>query len=100
MDCNSYSYAPTMLQGPEAIISRYENDDMQIELEQIGRSSFSVWAFSYDGGLDVYEEFYVLEPAQMLYDFIRGNYSDTPPGPELTAFIEALPDRYGNKNKE
>ena len=97
MDCNSYSYAPTMLHGPEAIMDSYENDDMQMELEQIDRHSFSVWAFSYDGDLDVYEEFYALEPAQKLYDYIRDNYSDTPPGPELAAFIDELPDRYGGK---
>lgn len=95
MDCNSYSYVPTMLDGPDIPMARYANDDMEVELEQIGRHSFSVWAFSYDGDLDVYEEFFALEPAQKLYDYIHENYTDTPPGPELEAFIAALPDRHG-----
>lgn len=47
MDCNSFSYAPTMLDAPENTLNSCEN------------------------------------------------YTASPPGPELTAFIEALPDRHG-----
>ena len=95
MDCNSFSYAPTMLDAPENTLNSYKNDDMEIELTHDGPGCFTVWAFSYDGDLDVFEEFPELEPAQKLYDFICENYTASPPGPELTAFIEALPDRHG-----
>ena len=89
MDCNSYSYTPYMLDERREIIQRYENDDMQIELEQIG-NCYSVWAFSYDGSMDVAEEFSDREQAEQLYDFIVENYSDTPPGDELDEYIDSL----------
>lgn len=95
MDCNSYSYAPTMLDGERNMLAKYENDDMQIELEQVGARAFTVWAFSYDGSMDVSEEFSDRAPAEQLYRFIRDSYSNTPPGDELEAYIAALPGRYG-----
>lgn len=95
MDCNSFSYAPSMLRGPETGVARFANDDMEIELTRDGPGCFTVWAFSYDGDLDVFEDFPELEPAQKLYDFICENYTASPPGPELAAFIEALPERHG-----
>lgn len=95
MDCNSYSYAPTMLDERNNTLARYVNDDMEIELVQDGPRWFQLWAFSYDGSLDVFEAFYEREPAEQLYNYICENYTDTPPGPELEAFIAALPDRHG-----
>lgn len=56
---------------------------------------FFYFPVSIDGDLDVFEEFQELEPAQKLYDFICENYTSSPPGPELAAFIEALPGRHG-----
>ena len=95
MDCNSYSYAPTMLDGEENYLARYSNDDMEIELVQDGGKCFTVWAYSYDGSMDVYEEFFTRESAERLYMFIRKNYTSAPPGTELMDFISALPNRYG-----
>ena len=89
MDCNSYSYAPSMLDGGSEYINRYENDDMRIELER-SNGVYIVWAFSYDGQLDVFEEFSSLSAASSLYDFIMNNYTDTPPGEELQDFIRNL----------
>ena len=89
MDCNSYSYAPSMLDGDREYIERYENDDMQAELECMG-NVYSVWAMSYDGELDVAEEFTSLSAATSLYEYIVENYSDTPPGDELQDFIRNL----------
>ena len=89
MDINSYSYAPTMLDEQERFLARYENDDMEIELEQRG-DVYTVWAFSYDGDLDVFEEFSDLSKAQRLYDFIVSNYTYSPPGDELEDFIRDL----------
>lgn len=89
MDCMSYSYAPSMLNGGREYIERYENDDMQVELERVD-NVYSVWAYSYDGSLDVSEEFSSLSAASSLYEFIVENYSDTPPGDELEDFISNL----------
>ena len=89
MDCNSYSYAPSMLDGGREYIKRYENDDMQAELERVG-DVYSVWAMSYDGELDVAEEFSSLSAATSLYEYIVENYSDTPPRDELQDFIRDL----------
>lgn len=89
MDCNSYSYAPSMLDGNRAQLAYYENDDMQVELENYD-GTFCVTAFSYDGSLDVAEEFSDIDRAQRLYDFIMENYTSSPPGDELSAFIRDL----------
>jgi len=101
MDCNSYSYAPTMLDEDQDTLASYKNDDMEVCLECIGPRQrlpeYHVWAFSYDGQLDVAELFFDRAPAERLYNFIRENYSDTPPGDELGAFIESLPNRYGGE---
>lgn len=86
MDCNSYSYAPTMLDCEKNYLARFENDDMYIELENF-HGSFTVYAFSYDGDLDVYEMFSDENQARILYQFILDNYTYSPPGPELEEFI-------------
>ena len=89
MDCNSYSYAPTMLDEKHRQIAYYENDDMYMELEQIG-DVFCCSAYSWDGDLDVSEEFSALSKAAKLYEFIAENYTDGPPGDELDEFIHNL----------
>lgn len=86
MDCNSYSYAPYMLDEDRSYIKRYENDDMEVELDP---KRVDVWAFSYDGSMDVYEIFKTLEAAQAFFDLIVENYSSTPPGDELEELIRA-----------
>lgn len=90
MDCNNYSYAPHMLESYENLEELYENDDMQIELNNCGNSIFSVWAFSYDGSLDVFEEFSNIAQARHLYDYIVENYADNAPGEELYNYIEEV----------
>lgn len=77
MDCNSYSYAPTILDGPPPL-EAYENDDMSAELETWA-GGYNVTAYSYDGTLDVYEYFRSIDAARSLYEHIRENYADTPP---------------------
>ena len=72
MDCNSYSYAPHMLDKEHEQIAYYENDDMYMELEHYGRV-YCCSAYSYDGQLDVAEEFSSPDKAQRLYDFIHEN---------------------------
>ena len=94
MDCNSYSYAPTMLDG-ESVMAHHENDDMYIELYKWG-NLFVVSAWSYDGSMDVYETFRDQRAASLLYDYIVEHYSDTPPGDELNDCISALHQKYGS----
>ena len=77
MDCNNYSYAPTMLENNN-IIKEYRSDDMRIRIETQQNSLF-VWAYSYDGELDVFERFNRLENALSLFYHIGENYSVTPP---------------------
>ena len=89
MDCNSYSYAPHMLDDERKQIAYYENDDMYMELEQVG-DVYCVTANSYDGQMDVAEEFSLLSKAAALYEFIYDNYTDGPPGDELDEFIHEL----------
>ena len=90
MDCNSYSYAPDMLDG-EPPIARHENDDMKAKLYRWARG-FIVSAWSYDGSLDVYEYFPAeqREKAEQIYAYIVENYDRTPPGDELEAYIAEL----------
>ena len=91
MDCNSYSYAPYMLDEGEGIIDRYENDDMHAELEQCGKNWFTVYAYSYDGSFEVAEWFYTEERAKRLYEHIVNNYSGSRPmDGEIEQFIENL----------
>ena len=87
MDCNSYSYAPHMLDEP--VIEHYENDDVHIELFEWAHS-YVVEAYRFDGSMEVYELFDALETAQKLYKYIMDNYSDTPPGWELDVYIKSL----------
>lgn len=89
MDCNSYSYAPSMLDSEHKQIAYYENDDMYMELEQSG-DVYCVSAYSYDGSLDVGEELSTLSKAAKLYEFIYDNYTSSPPGDELEDFIREL----------
>lgn len=78
MDCNSYSYAPHMLDEDQHYIACFNNDDMEIELERHD-TYFSVWAYSYDGQLDVYETFNTENAARTIYNHIMDNYTTTPP---------------------
>lgn len=78
MDCNSYSYTPHMLDEDQHYIACFNNDDMEIELERHD-TYFSIWAYSYDGQLDVYETFTTENAAQALYNHIFDNYTTTPP---------------------
>ena len=90
MDCNSYSYAPYMLDGERKQLAYYENDDMYMELQQI-ENVFCVTAYSWDGELDVAEEFRKLSKASKLYEFIEENFTSGPPaGNEIEEFISNL----------
>ena len=89
MDCNNYSYAPSMLDCEENTIAHYENDDMSMELVRYDNRVFCVSAFSYDGSLDVSEEYYSFAKAAKLYRFLSA-YRSTPPGDELGEFINSL----------
>ena len=90
MDCNSYSYTPYMLSKRESLEEVFENDDIVVELSNCGESIFSVWAFSYDGSMDVFEEFTTIAQARQLYDYIVENYADNVPGEELYNYIEEV----------
>ena len=90
MDCNSYSYAPYMLDEERPRLAYYENDDMYAELYVRFGKYYNVYAFSYDGQLDVAEEFSDKDKAQRLYDYIMENYTGSPPGEELQDFIRDL----------
>lgn len=99
MDCNSYSYAPHMLDGENQYIEQYENDDMEAIMEKsaqqlqcaiidddlniirpaINIEGFTVWAESYDGSLDVCEFYRTIEAASFLYNAIVDNFSDSAP---------------------
>ena len=104
MDCNSYSYAPYMLGDYEKrqLLDCEYNDDMEAEMYEYPGPVFSVNAISYDGQLEVAEEFSDRNKAQRLFDFIVENYSDTPPGDELQDFIRDLlyDGRYTNETEE
>ena len=90
MDCNSYSYtAPGFGVENNPPLLKISNDDMQAELTRHA-TYFSVWAYSYDGQLDVYETFTTENAAQQLYNHIATNYSSTPPSKrELNKAIRA-----------
>lgn len=91
MDCNSYSYAPYMLDGEKSALAYYENDDMYVEMHRRSDNCFWVYALSYDGDLEVSEEFSSQDKAARLYDFIYDNFTSGPPvGDELNDFIRDL----------
>lgn len=86
MDCNSYSYAPTMLEDSKPYIEEYENDDMSATIEESARGNigqwengFTVWANSWDGSLNVCEFYHTIDAARFLYNAIVDNFSDTAP---------------------
>lgn len=77
MDCNSYSYAPNMLEDSKPYIAEYENDDMSATLEKT--CGYTVWAGSYDGSLDICESYQTIDAARFLYNAIVDNFSDSAP---------------------
>lgn len=95
MDCNTYSYtAPGFGVDYLAPVAEYHNDDMSAEITtQHGYNDatvYNVWAYSYDGSMDVYETFSALEAAHTLYNHIVNNYSHiTPNKRELRQAIRA-----------
>ena len=98
MDCNSYSYAPHMLDGErDNRIAHYDNDDMSAEITPSSRGNVGAWergwtvyAGSYDGQLDVCEFFVSFDRALDLYKHIVREYKHTPPGGELNRYIRQL----------
>ena len=98
MDCNSYSYAPSMLNSDSDYIERYENDDMMVDItigyKGIGGAwaeCYYVTAYSYDGSLDVSERFNSLYYARVLYSEIIERYSYTPPdSDDLERLIDSI----------
>lgn len=90
MDCNSYSYAPTMLDSGENYIAHFSNDDMESSVEK-WLDLFNIFAWSYDGAMEVNENFERLETALKLHNFIVENFDNSPPiGNELTDYINKL----------
>lgn len=108
MDCNSYSYAPHMIDGEEHYIESYENDDMQCTVEESARGNighwergYTVWAGSYDGDLDVCEFCRTIEAARFLYNAIVDSFSDSAPTKkQIRALINQAKriDKGGTKN--
>ena len=90
MDCNSYSYtAPGFGVDYKAPLMEIRNDDMESEIDRHGKY-YSVWAYSYDGQMDIYETFNTEHAAQNLFNHITDNYSHTPPRKrELNRIIKA-----------
>lgn len=88
MDINNYSYAPYMLDN--SYIEEYSNDDMEANISENYGSGYDVFAFSYDGSLDISEHFRSLHYARVLYSEIVERYSDTPPGDELETLIASV----------
>lgn len=86
MDCNSYSYAPYMLEDNTAYIEQYENDDMSATIEKAARGNVGHWedgyivyGTSYDGSLDICEFFRTIDAARHIYNEIVNRYSFSPP---------------------
>lgn len=94
MDCNSYSYAPHMLDGEDETLDHYENVDMEISVYKYRHYStyrYDVLAYSYDGQLEVAETFTSEATARRLYLHIMRNYTDTPPDMDvLNEYIQKL----------
>lgn len=85
MDCNSYSYAPHMLEN-KPVIATYENDDMYSSIDAAARGNIGEWingyevySGSYDGSLEVCEFFRTIDAARFLHDSIVERYHFTPP---------------------
>lgn len=85
MDCNSYSYAPHMLENKPAI-ANYENDDMYSSIDAAARGNIGAWingyevfSGSYDGILEVCEFFRTIDAARFLHDSIVREYSTSAP---------------------
>lgn len=92
MDINNYSYAPHML-DEDNTVKYFENFDMYAEIMRCraySRIYFSVYACSYDGSLEVSEDYDDIETATKLFDFIIENYANTRPDEELFNYIEGL----------
>ena len=108
MDCNSYSYAPHMLDGKENYIESYEHGDMSSTIEESARGNighwergYTVWAGSYDGSLDVCEFYRTIKAARFLHSAIVDNFSDSAPTKkEIRALINQAKriDKKGAKN--
>lgn len=99
MDCNSYSYAPHMLEDSKPYLEEYENDDMWCMLEKT--YGYTVCANSYDGTLDICESYQTIEAARFLYTAIVDNFSDSAPTKKETrALINQAKriDKGGNNN--
>ena len=93
MDCNSYSYAPTMADD-DTILKQFENDDMYMSLTKDRHYSnyiYYVSANSYDGQLKVEEVFKSKETAEALYNYIYESFTNTPPTDgEIETYIKTL----------
>ena len=73
----------------ENAIDYYANDDMYVQIV-IYTETYYVEAFSYDGSLEVEENYSDYETAKKLFDFVQENYNNTPPHEELQEFIDSL----------
>ena len=95
MDINNYSYTHDF--DAEKPIKEYKNDDMYAEIYKsraYSRIYYEFYACSYDGSLEVAENFSDYKTAEKLFDFVVDNYSDTPPVDDtLTDFINTLQER-------
>ena len=95
MDCNSYSYAPHMLD--EEYLLYYQNDDMCVHVAKdraYDKKFFWLSAYSYGPGFDVGERIDDEETARELFNYIKDNYSDTPPdNDELNAYVLSVINR-------
>ena len=80
MDINNYSYAPTMLDDDYTFY--YENDDMQITIDEeryYSKYVFWFYAFSWDGSLEIATKFINKDVALSVADFIKNNFAHTRP---------------------
>ena len=85
MNCNSYSYAPHVLESKPPI-ANYENDDMYSSIDEAARGNIGDWkagyevvSSSYDGSLDVAEFFQTIDAARFLHEAIVDNFNCSPP---------------------
>ena len=95
MDCNSYSYAPHMLDEKHFLY--YGNADMYIEVDKdraYDKIIFWLYACSYDGQFEVAERIDDEKTARELFNYIKDNYSDTPPdNDELNSYVLSIINR-------
>ena len=89
MDINSYSYTPHILD--EETLLENVNDDTCISLRKDRRYSlifYTITAYSYDGQMDIYEEYRDRKQATNRYNYIVDNYADSvPPEEEAESYI-------------